>query len=257
MKLSSKFKDVNHIEPTAGESKNDSNKLIKNEIIFDKFNYKSIDSTTYERCICSCDYTASRSYLYRFKHNYRYNCIRYHFRKKCKHRSNMMTKSTLEQRPSVVKILNKSTNRCKSNERNPTKIKFKNECDPLSTELSNESSRSSMENEKTSLIKNSKNELIKSVSSTPALSRDHHYLKNVIRVNQNNKFTIRCLLMFLIQLLISQLLFVSNNQVSALDTCLEHCTCIYSKNKFIADCSALALDNLPVVSRSFNFYISI
>lgn len=64
--------------------------------------------------------------------------------------------------------------------------------------------------------------------------------------NKQQPFTVRCL-WFLAQLFIChQFLF---GRTLAVDICLENCNCIYSKNKFIADCSALALENLPVVSR--------
>lgn len=66
--------------------------------------------------------------------------------------------------------------------------------------------------------------------------------------NKQPQFTFRYLL-FLAQLLISQPFLFS--RALALDICLENCNCIYSKNKFIADCSALALESLPVVSFTF------
>ena len=74
---------------------------------------------------------------------------------------------------------------------------------------------------------------------------------------KKQRFTARRLL-FLVQLLIGQQFLLS--RALALDICLENCNCIYSKNKFIADCSALALESLPVVSFSlilnFAFYYS-
>lgn len=90
-------------------------------------------------------------------------------------------------------------------------------------------------------------------SELPSSTRANRIGAKRFTTYKQQPFTVRCLLFFVRLLICHQSLF---GQALATDLCLENCNCIYSKNKFIADCSALALENLPMVSSTkFHFPI--
>lgn len=174
------------------------------------------------------------------------------FKAKCKQKFNVMNKSNLNQHPTdqadlVEMLTNKPRNKLtKSNSaynysfyrpyRSKNQLKFhKNSL--------NKTDKSSRIN---TSVKTKVIDLVTLPNRTneSTTRKQERQLLQISNVRKHKQFTIRCLLPFLMNLLIVLQFFDKTNA----DTCLEHCTCIYSKNKFIADCSALALDSLPVVS---------
>lgn len=223
----------------------DANKLVEINLNETKFN-KQIQNVL--------KFKKSKHWAYYSKINRYKKCHLYKdqfFKRKCKIKRFEMNES-ISSRYSTNRMSTNSFNELNMNRLNKRST-IKNEIKFRSIYRSiDKSTNENLLNIKSS-IKNSiriKSELNSDKSIKKHLSINQHPpSSNVIRVSNaisKQQFTVRCLLFYFIQLLIGTLLIL--NKVLASDTCLDHCNCIYSKNKFQVDCSALALDSLPVVS---------
>ena len=225
--------------------------LMKNDAFISSSKLNKLRHKIAFKCI-----TYNFKYRYKSNHYHKNDLLKRKRKKKLNLMDNLARHSTLK-----VKMSNRSTNKLKN--RLKDKLISRSICKSNFSSTTRSAVRSAYKfyQTKTSLIKNSRlfvnklnlvsyKSIKKKLPSNQVSNKNKNSIKNVIQKNksikQQQQFTVSSLL-FLILILIGQFLF-NQNKVFALDTCLEHCNCIYSKNKFQADCSALALDTLPIVS---------